>query len=43
MSKKGREGTTRTTTRITQKNDLESINTQKQTKWIQQHSQQQHH
>ena len=30
MSKKGREGTTRTTTRITQKNDLESIkNTKK--------------
>jgi hypothetical protein len=34
MSKKGREGTTRTKARITQKNDLESIkNTKKTKKW----------
>jgi hypothetical protein len=39
MSKIGREGTTRTTTRITQKNDLDSIKNTKQTTWIQQQSQ----
>jgi hypothetical protein len=32
MSKKGREGTTRTKARITQKNDLESIKNTKKTK-----------
>ena len=36
MSKIGHEGTTRTTTRITQKNDLVQLNTKNKKKWNQQ-------